>query len=115
MKSRGGCCRRCAGEEEWVLQDDAEAAAKRSEVLVADVDAVDQDLAALHVVEAHHQRGDGGLAGAGVADDGGGFSGAMVKETPRRIHSMSARSVRRTLVGCGENGLLLVAGRVAGR
>ena len=64
-----------AGEEEGVLQDDTEAAAERGEVLVADVDAVDEDLAGLDVVEAHHQRGDGGLAGAGVADDGGGFAG----------------------------------------
>ncbi len=64
-----------AGEEEWVLQDDAEAAAEGGEVLVADVDAIDEDLAVLDVVEAHHQRGDGGLAGAGVADDGGGLAG----------------------------------------
>ncbi len=64
-----------AGEEEGVLQDDAEAAAKPGEVLFADVDAVDQDAAALDVVEAHHQAGDGGLAGAGVADDGGGLVG----------------------------------------
>ena len=64
-----------AGEEERVLQDDSEAAAECVEVLVADVDAVDEDLAVLDVVEAHHQRDDGGLAGAGVADDGGGFAG----------------------------------------
>ena len=64
-----------AGEEEWVLQDDAEAAAEGGEVLVADVDAVDEDLAVLDVVEAHHEGDDGGFAGAGVADDGGGFAG----------------------------------------
>ena len=64
-----------AGEEEGVLQDDAEAAAEGGEVLVADVDAVDEDLAGLDVVEAHHEGGDGGFAGAGVAYDGGGFVG----------------------------------------
>ncbi len=42
---------------------------------MADVDAVDEDLAGLDVVEAHHQGGDGGFAGSGVADDGGGFAG----------------------------------------
>jgi hypothetical protein len=62
-------------EEEWVLEDDSEAAAEGGEVLVSDVDAVDEDLAVLDVVEAHHQGDDGGLAGSGVADDGGGFSG----------------------------------------
>ena len=56
-------------------KDDAEALAEGVEVLVADVDAVDEDLAALDVVEAHHEGGDGGFAGAGVADDGGGFVG----------------------------------------
>ena len=64
-----------AGEEEGVLEDDAEAAAEGGEVLVADVDAVDEDLAGLDVVEAHHEGGDGGFAGAGVAYDGGGFVG----------------------------------------
>ena len=45
------------------------------EILLAHVDAVDEHLAALDVVEAHHQASDGGLAGAGVADDGGGLVG----------------------------------------
>ena len=62
-----------AGEEEWILQDDAEALAKFVQILLAHVDAVDQNAAALDVVEAHHQAGDGGLARAGVADDGGGL------------------------------------------
>ena len=62
-----------AGEQERVLQHDAEAPAQRVQVLLAHVHAVHQDLPALDVVEAHHQRGDGGLAGAGVADDGGGL------------------------------------------
>ena len=35
----------------------------------------DEDLAVLDVVEAHHERDDGGFAGAGVAYDGGGFAG----------------------------------------
>ena len=64
-----------AGEEEGVLQDDAEALAEGFEVLLADVDAVDEDAAALDVVEAHHEADDGGLACAGVAYDGGGLVG----------------------------------------
>ena len=57
------------------MQDYAEALAKELEVLLAHVDTVDKNAAALDVVEAHHQAGDGGLAGAGVADDGGGLIG----------------------------------------
>ena len=64
-----------AGEQERVLQDDAEAAAQIGEVHVLDIDAVDSDGAFLHVVEAHEQRDDGGFAGAGVADEGDGFAG----------------------------------------
>ena len=59
-----------AGEEERVLQDDGEVLAERGQVVLAQVDAVQQDLAGGHLVEAHHQAGEGGLAGAGVADDG---------------------------------------------
>ena len=47
--------------------------AQCGEILLAHVDAIDEDLTALDVVEAHHQRGEGGFAGAGVADDGGGL------------------------------------------
>ena len=64
-----------AGEEERVLQHDAEVLAQRGELVLAHVDAIDEHLAALHIVEAHHERDDGGLAGAGVADDGGGLVG----------------------------------------
>ena len=41
--------------------------------MLAHVDVIDQDLTALHIVEAHHERDDGGFAGAGVADDGSGL------------------------------------------
>ena len=64
-----------AGEEKTVLQHDAEAATEQVEVLIADVYSVDKDGAGLHVVKAHHERGDGRFAGAGVADDGSGFVG----------------------------------------
>src|ERR1700749_4115589 len=64
-----------AREEEWVLQDDTEVLAQCGQIVHSHVDAVDQDLAALHIVEAHHERDDGGLAGAGVANDGGGLVG----------------------------------------
>ena len=41
----------------------------------AHVDAIDQDAAALDVIEAHHERGDGGLPGTGMAHDGRGLVG----------------------------------------
>ncbi len=52
------------------MQDDSETLAEFLQILFADVDTVDKDGAALDVVEAHHQAGDGGFACAGVADDG---------------------------------------------
>ena len=41
-----------AGEKEWVLQDDAEEPPQFLQIHFADVDAIDQNLAALDVVEA---------------------------------------------------------------
>src|SRR6266404_2439308 len=64
-----------AGEEEGVLKNDAEQAAQVLEIDFADVDAVEQDLAALNVIEAKKERDQRGLAGAGVADDGEGLAG----------------------------------------
>ena len=65
----------CAGEKKRILQDDAEAAAQVDEVHLLDVDAIDSDRAFLDVVEAEEQGNQRGLACAGVADDGDGFSG----------------------------------------
>ena len=45
------------------------------EILLAHIDAIDENAASLNVVEAHHQADDGGLARAGMADDGGGLVG----------------------------------------
>src|SRR5712664_2705800 len=64
-----------AGEEEGVLKNDAEQAAQVLEIDFADVDAVEQDLAALNVIEAKKERDERGFAGAGVADDGEGLAG----------------------------------------
>src|SRR6266852_8197215 len=64
-----------AGEEKGILEDDAELAAQVLEIDFADVDAVEQDLAALNVVEAEKERDERGLAGAGVADDGESLAG----------------------------------------
>ena len=75
-----------SGKQKRILQDHAEAAAEFGEVHFFYVDAVDFDRALLHVVEAHQQRDDRGLAGAGVADDGDrltGFDGeGNVAENP---------------------------------
>ena len=64
-----------AGEEERILQDDGEVLAQRGQVVLAQVDAVEQNLAGGDVVEAHHQAGERGFARAGVADDGHGLAG----------------------------------------
>ena len=45
-----------------------------------DIDAIDEDAAALDIVEAHHQADDGGLARAGVADDGRGLDRCSMTE-----------------------------------
>src|SRR4029077_4823336 len=64
-----------ASEEEWILQDDAEAGAQIGEIHFFRVHAVDFDRAFLDVVEAEERGNEGGLAGAGVADYGDGLSG----------------------------------------
>ncbi len=63
------------GEQEAVLRHQADRAAQRGEGEVAHVGAADPHRAAGHVVEARQQQGDGGLAGAGGADDGHGLAG----------------------------------------
>ena len=59
-----------AGEEEGVLRHQADLAAQRGLGHRAHVDAVDAHRALADLVEARHQVGDGGLAGAGRADQG---------------------------------------------
>ena len=95
---RKGSCRTTPKRRRRVVQ-----------VLLADVDAVDEDAAALDVVEAHHQAGDGGLAGAGVADDGGGLVGLDGEADAARIHSMSAIGAQVVVGGgCDAGALCLV-------
>src|SRR6266705_2493591 len=65
-----------AGEEKGVLQNDAEMAAEILEVEAANVHTVEKDFAALNIVETQKMLDDGGLAGAGVADDGEGLPGS---------------------------------------
>ena len=65
-----------AGEEERVLQDDGEVAGgARSRSCSRRSTPSTRIWPAVHVVEAHHQAGEGGFAGAGVADDGDGLAG----------------------------------------
>ena len=58
------------GEQERVLEHDADLAPQRVERHVAHVDAVDADRPRLHVVEAGEQQADRRLARAGRADEG---------------------------------------------
>ena len=55
------------------MQHDAELAAQVLHVQFANVDAVEQNLAALDFVKAQQELDRGGFAGAGVADDGDGL------------------------------------------
>src|SRR5205085_8586944 len=55
-------------EEERILRDDADRAAERAQLHVADIDAVELDVAHLHVVEARHERRERRLPGARVPD-----------------------------------------------
>src|ERR1700721_106866 len=73
LRAEANVVRDGAGEEERILQYDTEAVAKDLQVVLAHVHAVNQDAAALNVIEAHHQAGNGCLARAGVADNGGGL------------------------------------------
>ncbi len=63
-----------AREEERILQHDGEVPAQRGQVVLAQIDAVEQDAARSDLVEAHHQAGERGFARAGVADDGDGLA-----------------------------------------
>ncbi len=63
------------GEEEGVLEDDADLAAERIERDVAHVDAVDRDRALLHVVEAREQQAHRRLARTRHADECDGLAG----------------------------------------
>ncbi len=78
-----------SGKQKRILQHHAETAAKFGQVHFFHIDAVDSDRAFLHVVEAHQQRDDRGLAGAGVADDGDGLAGfdgeGHIAENPVRL------------------------------
>ena len=58
-----------AGEQEDVLEHQADRPAQRREIPLPHVDAVDRHPAGVDVVEAQQQVGQGALAGAGVADD----------------------------------------------
>ncbi len=68
-----------AGEEEHILQHLAEMTAQRGDLDLLDVDAVDQDLTLLDVVVPADQGKNGGLAGAGGADEGNGLPGRYLE------------------------------------
>ena len=59
-----------AGKKKRILQHDAEKVPQILEIDFANVHAIEQNLAALNIVEAQQELDDGGLAGAGMADDG---------------------------------------------
>ncbi len=62
------------GEQERILQDDAQLLAQRRLLQAADVVAVDGDAAFIHIVEAAEQADDGGFAGTGGAHEGDGLA-----------------------------------------
>ena len=68
-----------AGKKKHVLQDQTQVAAQLLFVPLADVDAVDEDRAALDIVKAAERRNDRRLAAAGGADQSDFFAGAHAK------------------------------------
>ncbi len=94
-----------AGEQEGVLQHDAELAPQILDVQFADIDAVEKDLAALDVVEAQQELNGGGFAGAGVADDGDGLTGldaeGDVAQDPIVFAGIGAAAADRRRRRCG--------------
>ena len=62
-------------EEEGVLGHDADLAAQGVKLHLGDIGVVDQDATRQGVIEARQQLGEGGLAGAGLADDGHELTG----------------------------------------
>ncbi len=73
-----------AGEEEGLLGHDAELAAERAEVELAQVGAVDQHPSGRRVVEAGDELDDGRLPGAGLADQRDGLARGDGERRPRR-------------------------------
>src|SRR6266849_6799209 len=93
-----------SGEQERILQDGPEPGAQLFQVHVFDVDAIDADRAFLHVIEAHEERDQSGLARTRVADYGYGFSGvedeADVAQNPIRCsEGVTVRRLCRALLG----------------
>src|SRR5579885_1556648 len=62
-----------AGEEEWLLQHNADLAAQRTLRHVADIVSIDEDGPFLDVIETRDQAGDGAFARARRPDDGDGL------------------------------------------
>ena len=63
-------------EEERILRHEADVVTKGADRHIPDIDAVDVDGSACHIIETWKQVGNGGLAGAGRPDDGDGLSGS---------------------------------------
>ena len=70
------------GEQEGVLEHDADGAAQLAERELPDVDAVDEDPTAVDVVEARQEPGDGGLPAGRRADHRDRFAGADPEVEP---------------------------------
>ncbi len=66
-------------EERGLLEGDGDLGAQRLPRQAGDVDAVEGDAARGHLVETGDERGEGGLAAAGGADQGHGLAGADVE------------------------------------
>ena len=83
------------GEEERILEHDAELAAVRAELELAQVVAVDADRAVVRVVEAPHELRRGRLAAARLADEREAAAGRDVEVDPvqHRLAAVGERDV----------------------
>ncbi len=84
-----------AGEQERILQHDAELLAQLVHVVAANVHAIEQNLSALNFVEAQQELNERGLSRAGVADDGQGLSGRDVEGNVAQHPVFILRDLRR--------------------
>src|SRR5216683_5962610 len=69
-------------KQDWILLHDGNLAAQRMLRLLGDVLTVDPDSSARDIVKPLHQLDEGGLAGAGAADEADAFTAADIHRQP---------------------------------
>ena len=84
-----------AGEQKRILQHNSELLAQFLQIQQPDVDAVQQNLPALNIVEAQQQRNQRGFPGARVAHDRERLPGGQCGKKRRAAPSLRRQVLRR--------------------